>query len=120
MEKWDDNQPIYRQLRNTVVHGILNGSLAEGEAVPSVRQVAADQRVNPITVSKAYQLLVDEALLAKRRGLGMYVCVGARALALRQEREQFLTNEWPRLLERISALDLNLADLPATFPEVSK
>lgn len=127
MDQWEDNQPIYRQLRGTVLHRILHGTLAEGEAVPSVRQVAADQRVNPITVSKAYQLLVDEGLLEKRRGLGMYVCVGAQALALAQERRHFLSQEWPRLLERINALDLQVADLPLSVtntptqkaPEVS-
>lgn len=119
MDQWEDNQPIYRQLRSTVVHRILHGSLAEGEAVPSVRQVAADQRVNPITVSKAYQLLVDEGLLAKRRGLGMYVCEGARDLALTQERKQFLAHEWPRLLERINALDLHVADLPLSAPNTT-
>lgn len=120
MDQWQENQPIYRQIRESVVQGILTGSLAEGEMVPSVRQVAADQRVNPLTVSKAYQLLVDAGLLAKRRGVGMYVCEGARTLALSQEREQFLTHEWPRLLERIQALDISLDSLPTTFPKESK
>ncbi len=112
MSDWDNNQPIYRQLRSTVIRRILDGTLAEGEAIPSVRQVAADERVNPITVSKAYQLLVDEGLLSKRRGLGMFVCNGARALALMQERQRFLTNEWPDMLDRIHSLQLDIDSLP--------
>lgn len=95
-----------------MVNRILNGSLAEGEAIPSVRQVAADLQINPLTVSKAYQLLVDEQLLSKRRGLGMFVCEGARAHALAQERQQFFEHEWPQVLRRIQSLQLSLNDLP--------
>ena len=112
MSDWDDNKPIYLQLRQTVIENILRGTLAEGEAVPSVRQVAADEKINPITVSKAYQLLVDENLLEKRRGLGMFVTEGAQALALQQEREQFIDNEWPEILKRLASLDLDVSDLP--------
>ncbi|MEM1229022.1 MAG: GntR family transcriptional regulator [Pseudomonadota bacterium] len=111
MTDWDDNLPIYQQLRLLVVRRILAGSLEEGEALPSIRQVAADMRVNPLTVSKAYQLLVDEALIHKQRGLGMYVSSGARQRALAAERERFLQDEWPPLRERIAELGLDLDDL---------
>ena len=106
MPDWDDNTPIYLQLRAIVVQRILSGSLSEGEAVPSVRQVAADEKINPITVSKAYQMLVDEGLLEKRRGLGMFVEAGARDQALIQERGAFLATEWPRIRARIESLGL--------------
>src|SRR5690348_18352707 len=94
---WNDNAPIYRQLRDRVVAMILDGVLKQGDALPSVRQVAADFQLNPITVSKAYQELVDEALVEKRRGLGMYIMEGAREALLRNERERFLSEEWPLL-----------------------
>lgn len=109
---WDETTPIYLQLRQTVVQRILLGSLTEGEAIPSVRQVAADEKINPITVSKAYQMLVDENLLEKRRGLGMFVTEGARALAMQQERRRFIETEWPQILARMAALDLSPDDLP--------
>lgn len=108
---WNDNTPIYRQLRDRVVAMILDGVLKQGDALPSVRQVAADFQLNPITVSKAYQELVDEQLVEKRRGLGMYVTEGARDVLLRSERERFLTEEWPVLRERLSRLGLDLAAL---------
>ncbi len=111
MNAWDDTVPIYLQLRARVVQHILSGTLAEGQAVPSVRQVAGDEKINPITVSKAYQMLVDEALLEKRRGLGMFVCQGAKAKALEQEREAFLRQEWPKVCARIESLGLNPAQL---------
>jgi GntR family transcriptional regulator len=111
---WNDNVPIYRQLRERVVAMILDGALNEGDALPSVRQVAADYQINPITVSKAYQELVDEALVEKRRGLGMFVTDGARAALLKSEREHFLRSEWPRLRARIERMDLDLATLLAT------
>ena len=107
MGDWNDNEPIYLQLRALIVRQILTGALPEGEAVPSVRQVAGEERINPLTVSKAYQLLVDEGLLEKRRGLGMFVTTGALARALDQEREQFLRSECPQTLERIQALQLD-------------
>ena len=103
--------PIYLQLRGTVVQRILTGSLAEGEAVPSVRQVAAEEKINPLTVSKAYQMLVDEELLEKRRGLGMFVRGGARQRALKQERAAFLSNEWPKISARIQDLGLDVKEL---------
>ena len=111
MNQWDESVPIYVQLRSTVLQRILNQTLAEGDPVPSVRQVAADEKINPITVSKAYQMLVGEGLLEKRRGLGMYVLPGAREKALMQERDLFLQEEWPRIRARIESLGLNLSEL---------
>jgi GntR family transcriptional regulator len=108
---WNDNVPIYRQLRERVVAMILDGALNEGDALPSVRQVAADYQINPLTVSKAYQELVDEQLVEKRRGLGMFVTDGAREALLRSERERFLREEWPLVLERIQRLGLDPAEL---------
>lgn len=110
-ENWNDTQPIYWQLRERTVGMILDGSLTAGDALPSVRNVAAEMQVNPITVSKAYQSLVDEGLVEKRRGLGMFVCEGARDQLMKTERERFLTDEWPAIIERIKQLDLDLADL---------
>ena len=112
MGDWKDNEPIYLQLRDLVMTQILGGMIAEGEAVPSVRQVASEERINPLTVSKAYQLLVDDGLLEKRRGLGMFVADGAQAAALEQERKRFLSEEWPETLARIDALQLNPQELP--------
>jgi GntR family transcriptional regulator len=112
MNQWDETTPIYLQLRQMVLQRILQGAFAEGEAIPSVRQVAADEKINPITVSKAYQMLVDENLVEKKRGLGMYVREGARALALTQEREHFLREEWPKVLDRVKSLDIETTELP--------
>lgn len=108
---WNDNTPIYRQLRDRVVAMILDGVLKQGDALPSVRQVAADFQLNPITVSKAYQELVDEQLVEKRRGIGMYVNDGARETLLKSERERFLREEWPLLSERLKRLGLDLRTL---------
>jgi DNA-binding transcriptional regulator YhcF (GntR family) len=108
---WNDSTPIYRQLRDRVVAMILDGVLKQGDPLPSVRQVAADFQINPITVSKAYQELVDENLVEKRRGLGMYVTEGARSALMKSERERFLTEEWPQLYARLSRLGLSLKDL---------
>ena len=101
--KWNDNQPIYRQLRDRVVAMILDRVLKEGDPLPSVRNVAAEYRVNPLTVLKAYQQLVDEELVETRRGRGMFINAGARALLLRGERERFLEEEWPRISATIAA-----------------
>ena len=108
---WNDSTPIYRQLRDRVVAMILDGVLKQGDALPSVRQVAADFQINPITVSKAYQELVDENLVEKRRGLGMYVTEGARGALLKSERDRFLSEEWPALYERLTRLGLTLREL---------
>ena len=108
---WHDNSPIYRQLKAKVVGMMLDGALQSGDALPSVRQVAADYQLNPITVSRAYQELVDEALVEKRRGLGMYVLDGARDKLLASERERFMREEWPAMLERITRLGLDVQQL---------
>ena len=110
---WNDNVPIYRQLRERVVAMILDGALNEGDPLPSVRQVAAEYQINPLTVSKAYQELVDEQLVEKRRGLGMFVMTGARDLLLKSERERFLREEWPPLHARIKRMGLDLEKLMA-------
>ena len=108
---WNDNQPIYRQLRDRVVAMILDGVLKEGDPLPSVRNVAAEYRVNPLTVLKGYQQLVDEQLVESRRGRGMFINVGARQLLLRGEREKFLAAEWPRINEAIQRLGLTPEEL---------
>jgi GntR family transcriptional regulator len=109
---WHDNQPIYRQLRDKVVAMILEGTLADGDALPSVRSVAAEHTLNPLTVLKGYQQLVDEGLVEKRRGRGMFVTTGARAGLILGERRQFLEQEWPRVLTRIEQLGLEAGQLP--------
>jgi GntR family transcriptional regulator len=109
--EWDDNQPIYRQLRDRVVAMILDGVLKEGDPLPSVRTVAADYRVNPLTVLKGYQQLVDEELVEKRRGLGLFIRSGARRVLLQGERQRFLAEEWPRIHATIQRLGLKTEDL---------
>jgi len=104
--EWNDNQPIYRQLRDRVVAMILDGVLKEGDPLPSVRNVAAEYRVNPLTVLKGYQQLVDAELVETRRGLGMFVKDGARSLLLKDERQKFLAEQWPRIFETIQRLGL--------------
>jgi GntR family transcriptional regulator len=106
--EWSDGAPIYRQLKDRVVAMLLDGILKPGDALPSVRQVAAEYQLNPITVSRAYQELADEAIVEKRRGLGMYVTEGASEKLLTSERERFLREEWPAVLERIQRLGLSL------------
>ena len=117
--EWSDSQPIYRQLRDRVVAMILDGVLAEGDPLPSVRNVAADYRVNPLTVLKGYQQLVDEQLVEKRRGLGMYINEGARELLLKGEREKFLAEQWPAIHATIRRLGLSARDLLAGEPRNS-
>ena len=109
--EWNDNQPIYRQLRDRVVAMILDGVLKEGDPLPSVRNVAADYRVNPLTVLKGYQQLVDEELVEKKRGLGMFIKAGARNLLLQGERQKFLGEEWPRVYATIQRLGLTPKEL---------
>jgi GntR family transcriptional regulator len=111
MGEWNDSQPIYRQLRDRVVAMILDGVLKEGDALPSVRNVAAEFRVNPLTVLKGYQQLVDEELVEKRRGLGMFVKAGARDLLLQGERQKFLAEQWPRVYATIQRLGLSPKEL---------
>ncbi len=109
--EWNDSQPIYRQLRDRVVAMILDGVLKEGDPLPSVRTVAAEYRVNPLTVLKGYQELVDEGLVETRRGRGMFINTGARNLLMRGEREKFLEEEWPRIKETIQRLGLKVEEL---------
>ena len=109
--KWNEDQPIYRQLRDRVVAMILEGVLGDGDALPSVRNVAAEYRLNPLTVLKGYQELVDEGLVEKKRGRGMFVNEGARIQLLKDERERFLQKEWPQVRATIERLGLDAAEL---------
>ena len=109
--EWSDGAPIYRQLKERVVAMMLDGVLKPGDALPSVRQVAAEYQLNPITVSRAYQELADEQLVEKRRGLGMFVTDGATTRLMSSERERFLREEWPQVVERIQRLGLDPAEL---------
>ena len=114
--EWNDPRPIYRQLRDRVVAMILDGVLAEGDPLPSVRTVAAEYRVNPLTVLKSYQQLVDEGLVESRRGRGMFVNPGARGLLMKTERESFLRDEWPRIHANVRRLGFKLEELLAGEP----
>ena len=118
--EWNDRQPIYRQLRDRGVHMILDGVLKEGDPLPSVRNVATEFRVNPLTVLKAYQQMVDEDLVEMRRGLGMFVKAGARELLLKGEREKFLAEEWPRVATTIQRLGLTQKELEAAAERASR
>jgi len=109
--QWNDSQPIYWQLKERTIAMILDGTLQEGVALPSVRTVASDFQLNPITVSKSYQALVDEELVEKRRGLGMFVREGARVKLTNSEREKFLSEEWPAMVTRIRQLGLDINKL---------
>jgi GntR family transcriptional regulator len=108
---WSDNTPIYLQLKDRVIGMMLDGALKAGDALPSVRTIAAEYQLNPITVSRAYQELVDDNLVEKRRGIGMYVTEGASEKLLASERERFLREEWPAMIERIRRLGLDLDQL---------
>lgn len=112
-DNWNESQPIYRQLRDRVVAMILEGALADGDPLPSVRSVAAEYRLNPLTVLKGYQQLVDEQLVEKRRGRGMYVSEGARRALLKGERQRFLEEEWPKVAATIQRLGLDATELLA-------
>jgi GntR family transcriptional regulator len=109
--EWNDSQPIYRQLRDRMVAMILDGVLKEGDPLPSVRTVAAEYRVNPLTVLKGYQELVDERLVETKRGRGMFINAGARSLLLQGERQKFLDEEWPRVHANIQRLGLKVEEL---------
>ncbi len=109
--KWNEDQPIYRQLRDRVVAMILEEVLGDGDALPSVRNVAAEYRLNPLTVLKGYQELVDEGLVEKKRGRGMFVNEGARGMLLIAERQKFLEVEWPKVVATINRLELDPKDL---------
>ena len=115
--EWNASQPIYRQLRDRVIAMILDGVLHEGDPLPSVRNVAAEYRVNPLTVLKAYQQLADDGFVEKRRGLGMFVNAGARALLMRAERERFLNEQWPAIRDTIERLGLEIDELFSNGPK---
>lgn len=115
--QWNDSQPIYWQLKERTIAMILDGTLGEGVALPSVRTVASDFQLNPITVSKSYQALVDEELVEKRRGLGMFVREGARKKLMGSEREKFLKEEWPAMVTRIQQLGLDINQLLQNLTE---
>lgn len=112
--QWKNDQPIYLQLKEQILAMIIDRILNEGEALPSVRKVAADYQINPITASKAYAELVDEGLVEKRRGLGMFILDGARKRLLDTEQQKFLTKEWPEIIKRISLLGLDVTQLIKT------
>lgn len=112
--QWKNDQPIYLQLKEQIHVMIMDGELAEGEALPSVRKVAVDYQINPITASKAYAELVDEGLVEKKRGLGMFILDGAKKKLLKAEQEKFLNEEWPEIMKRISRLGLDMERLVAT------
>ena len=114
MDDFHASQPIFVQIRQRLIEMILRQQVAEGEALPSVRQIAGDLSVNPLTVTKAFEALVDIGVVEKRRGLGMFVTSGARAQLLAHEREKFLKEDWPRIAAQIKALDLDLKDLIGT------
>ena len=114
--QWAEGAPIYRQLRDRVVAMILEGVLKEGDPLPSVRNVAAEFRINPLTVLKGYQELDDEQLVEKKRGRGMFVNIGARAQLLKAERERFLSQEWPRIKAVIERLELDVDSLLTASP----
>jgi|SRR5271165_6202234 len=117
--EWNENQPIYRQIRDRVVAMILDGALKEGDPLPSVRNVAAEYRINPLTVLKGYQQLADEQLVETRRGLGMFINSGARTLLLNSERQKFLAEQWPTIhatIQRLRLTPQELLDATATRP----
>jgi GntR family transcriptional regulator len=121
--EWNDDQPIYRQLRERIVALILDNAIAEGEAIPSARTIAAEFRINPLTVLKAFQMLSDEGLVDNRRGVGMFVKPGVRERLLKAERRRFLEEEWPRVRATIAMLGLSAEDLlhvPRPAPQRAK
>ena len=118
--EWNDSQPIYRQLRDRVVAMILDEALKEGDPLPSVRTVAAEYRINPLTVLKSYQQLADEGLVETRRGRGMFINAGARGSLLREERRKFLEEEWPRIRETIARLGLSSDELINMKPKTEQ
>jgi GntR family transcriptional regulator len=118
--EWNDKQPIYRQLRDMVVERIIDGSFPEGEAVPSVRQVATDYQINHLTVAKAYQELVEQGLLETRRGLGMFVIEGAKGSLTNHEQQKFLSDELPAFVERVQKLGIDLNMVADKLREVGE
>ncbi len=118
--QWNDKEPIYLQLKDQIKDMILSGNIAEGEALPSVRQVATEYQINPITVSKSYQILVDEELVEKKRGLGMFVQYGAQQKLQVNENEQFINEDWPKILTKIQHLNLDTTQLINSLKEIGR
>ncbi len=118
-QHWDTDTPIYVQLYQTVVKRILDGLLSEGEALPSVRNVAAEYRLNPVTISKAYQLLQDQQIVEKQRGIGLFIVEGSKQKILEREREAFLSDEWPKIRQQIDRLELSAEQLLASPKEAN-
>lgn len=118
--QWNDKEPIYLQLKDKIKDMILSGDLIEGDALPSVRQVAIEYKVNPITVSKSYQILVDDELVEKRRGLGMFVQKGAASKLQSNENEQFIKEDWPKILTKIQHLKLDTSQLINSLKEIGR
>ena len=118
--RWDENQPIYRQLRARIIDLLLDAELKDGDALPSVREVASDYRINPLTVLKAYQLLVDEGLVESRRGRGMFVVDGAHEQLVAQQRAQFVNEDWPRIVHAVARLGLQWEELLAAVESERK
>ncbi len=117
--QWNDDQPIYRQIRDKIVSLILQGVFNEGDAIPSVRQLASEYQINHLTVSKAYQELVLEQWVEKRRGLGMFVMAGARENIIQKERKKFMDDELPAFLLRLSELEVDSAEVIKKIQEQS-
>jgi len=118
--QWNDKEPIYLQLKDKIREMILSGDIIEGEALPSVRQVAMEYKVNPITVSKSYQILVDDGLVEKRRGLGMFVQNGAVEKLQINENQQFINEDWPKILIKIQHLNLDTSQLINSLKEIGR
>jgi GntR family transcriptional regulator len=117
MNHWQQDTPIYIQLYQQVVRRILDGNIKEGEALPSVRNVAAEYQLNPITISKAYQMLQDDQYVEKQRGKGLFVKAGTHKNLLAKQRQSFLTEEWPQVLQKISRLQFTIEELPTSLEE---
>ena len=116
MHPWDPQSPIYQQLADRLAAGLLQGQWPEGQPMASVRALATQHLLNPLTVSRALQQLSDQGLLEHRRGLGLFVVAGAQARLRQHLREQFLDSEWPRLRERLRRLDIGAEQLDWTTP----
>ncbi|MCW8869271.1 MAG: GntR family transcriptional regulator [Proteobacteria bacterium] len=117
---WNDSQPIYLQLANEIKDMILNGDVSVGEALPSVRQLAVDYQVNPITVSKSYQILVDEELVEKKRGLGMFVSDNAKRILQQQQRQDFINHQWPQVISKIEQLNIDTDTLIKSLQKIGR
>lgn len=117
---WNDSEPIYLQLADEIKDMILNGDVTTGEALPSVRQLAIEYQVNPITVSKSYQLLVDDQLVDKKRGLGMFVAQDAALKLKHEQKKLFMTQQWPQIISKIEQLDIDTESLIIMLQKIGR